>query len=572
MSRAGDLIESLWRRVTGLPTGVKVVGGVVVAAVVVVGSVLMYRTYDYVQHDNQFCLECHLMRDPFEAFARSQHRGLGCKACHRPNIIERSQMGLAQVIENPDSIRVHAHVPNEVCAECHMEGDPEEWLRVANTAGHRIHFESEDPALEGLKCVECHSSGVHQFTPTDLTCGQAGCHETTEVRLGRMADLTIHCATCHDFARPVAESATGAEVATSLRPEAEECLSCHQMRTMMADLPADEPHGAECGACHNPHEQTTPRQAVQSCASGGCHSAPDTLTPYHRGLDPGVLEDCIACHEAHEFRIHPETGCLDCHGDIYDDGGRAARAVSSGRGANSEAVEIGKLASLGGLGGLGGLARAAHGGGSPASGAGAQDTVGFRHGQHRGVDCMACHTVERAHGELTVTSLTDCRMCHHTEPVAASCSECHSTAEVRGLTMRVRRTMDIRVGRLNRPTRNLPFDHRPHLAVACRECHTEGAALSAARVDCAACHEEHHEPERSCMACHDEPRDGAHDAQVHLGCAGSGCHAAVPASVNAVPRTRDFCLACHQGMTEHRPGRNCESCHSLPQPRSAAGR
>ena len=160
MIRPGDLMGSVGRRLRGLPTGVKVVGGVVVAALLAVGSVLMYRTYDYVQHDNQFCLECHLMRDPFEAFAQSQHRGLGCKACHRPNIIERSQMGLAQVIENPDSIRVHAHVPNEVCAECHMEGDPEEWLRVANTAGHRIHFESEDSALAGLQCGVGQRPGV----------------------------------------------------------------------------------------------------------------------------------------------------------------------------------------------------------------------------------------------------------------------------------------------------------------------------------------------------------------------------------------------------------------------------
>lgn len=534
MSRPGDLIGSLWRRLAALPTGVKVVTGVAAATLVAVGSVLMYRTYDYVQHDNQFCLECHLMRDPFEAFAQSAHRGLGCKACHRPNIIERSQMGLAQVIENPDSIRVHAHVPNAVCAECHIEGDPEEWLRVANTAGHRIHFESDEPELQGLNCVECHSSGVHEFTPTDRTCGQGGCHENTTIELGRMADLTIHCATCHDFATPVEGERDSPEVAAALRPQAEECLSCHRMRTLMADLPPDEPHDAKCGACHNPHTQTTPQQAVQSCAAGGCHSTPDTLTPYHRGLDPGVLEDCTVCHEAHDFRVHPETGCLDCHGDIFDDAPRSAAAAVS-------------------------FVALAH----PMP----QDTAGFRHAQHREVECTACHSVERAHGALTVTSLRDCRACHHTGPVAEPCASCHAASEVRGLAMRVQRTLDIQIGRLDHPRRQLPFDHAEHPRLQCQACHTEGLALSAAALDCAECHAEHHEPDRSCMACHAEPREGAHDVQVHLGCAGSGCHEAAPATVNAVPRTRDFCLACHQDLTDHRPGGNCEDCHSLPAPR-----
>ena len=541
MSLPGDLIERIGRRLRGLPTGVKVVVGVLAVAVVAVGSVLMYRTYDYVQHDNQFCLECHLMRDPFDAFAKSAHQGLGCKACHRPNIVERSQMGLAQIIENPDSIRVHAHVPNEVCAECHIDGNPEEWVRVANTAGHRIHLESDDPALEGLNCVECHSSGVHEFTPSDQTCGQGGCHEDSEIRLGKMAGLTIHCSTCHDFAAPLEQESGAETVPASLQPQAQECLSCHQMRSMMADMPADEPHGGECGACHNPHEQTTPRQAVQSCASGGCHSQPDTLTPYHRGLDPGVLENCVACHAAHTFRVHPQTDCMDCHQGIHDD---APRRVAS-------------------AGSLDWLALAAH--------APPQDTAGFRHGQHRGVECTACHSMERTHGALTVTSLRDCRSCHHTEPVATPCSECHSAAEVRNLSFQVRRTLDIRLGRLNRPTRTLPFDHRPHTQLQCSACHTDGMALSAAAVNCSSCHLDHHDAERSCIACHAEPREGAHDAEVHLGCAGSGCHAAAPAPVLAVPRTRDFCLACHQGLTEHRPGRNCEACHSLPSPRRAGG-
>jgi nitrate/TMAO reductase-like tetraheme cytochrome c subunit len=566
----GSLLSGSVARFRGLPTGARVVLGVAAVAVLAVASVFMYRTYDYVQHDNQFCLECHLMRDPFERFAQSAHRGLGCKACHRPNIIERSEMGLAQVVEQPDSIRVHAHVPNEICAECHIEGDPEEWRRVSATAGHRIHLESEDPALEGLNCVECHSSGVHQFTPTDQTCGQGGCHESTEIRLGEMADLTIHCATCHDFATPLEEDAPTETVASSLRPEAEQCLSCHQMRSMLADLPPDEPHGAECGACHNPHEQATPREAVESCATGGCHAAPDTLTPYHQGLDAGVLENCLNCHEAHEFRIHGGgEECLSCHQDIYDDA--PTQRVS----ATPPARRPVRLASAGASPELVRLALAAHTGSAPDDPpAGpalrsSQDTVRFWHGQHRGVECISCHSSEQSHGALTVTSIRDCRSCHHAEPATARCNSCHSTAEVRGLSASVQRTLDIRLGSLNRPRRTLPFAHQVHDDLQCQECHTGGLALSAANVSCSGCHDDHHQPNRECMACHAEPAGSAHDVEVHVGCAGSGCHQAIPAPVRDVPRTRDFCLVCHQDLTDHRPRENCESCHTLPRPRSA---
>jgi nitrate/TMAO reductase-like tetraheme cytochrome c subunit len=548
----GSLLSSILERVRNLPTGVKVVLGVAVVAVLAVGSVFMYQTYDYVQHDNQFCLECHLMRDPFERFAQSAHQGLGCKACHRPNIVQRSEMGLAQIVEQPDSIRVHAAVPNEICAECHIEGDPEQWRIVANTAGHRIHLESDLPALQGLNCVECHSSGVHQFTPTDQTCGQGGCHEDTQVRLGNMADLTIHCSTCHDFAAPVQADAAPTQVASSLRPEASECLSCHQMRVLV-DMPADEPHGGECGACHNPHSQTTPRQAVESCASAGCHAMPDTLTPYHRSLDPGVLEDCLACHPAHEFRIHGEgQECISCHSDIYDDGPQ--RRISR----RAEPV---RLASADLDPALARLAMAAH----PATQQ--QDSVAFWHSQHRGVECTSCHSMEESHGGLTVTSIRDCRACHHAQPAANNCTTCHEGVDVRSLRAQVQRTMDIQIGSLNRPTRTITFDHAAHTDLECASCHDGGLSLTAAEVDCFACHEEHHQPTNECAACHSLPLQGAHNLDVHLGCAGSGCHQAPAEGIRFVPRTRDFCLACHQTMTDHRPGRNCADCHTLPSPR-----
>src|SRR5690606_27927719 len=250
------------KRVRRMPPAVLVGLGAVIAVLLVWGGVEAYRTYDYVQHDNEFCLSCHLMVEPYERFAQSAHRDLGCKACHRPTLVTRSSMALTQVLENPDSLETHAEVPNDVCIECHVEGDPGRWRSIAASAGHRVHFESDDPVLADVQCVGCHSSSLHEFAATDQTCGQAGCHENQRIQLGAMGALTIHCATCHTFNAAVAHASIDSASA-ALQPQREECMSCHAMRTRLADFPlaADDPHGGQCSACHDPHAQAEPRDA-----------------------------------------------------------------------------------------------------------------------------------------------------------------------------------------------------------------------------------------------------------------------------------------------------------------------
>ncbi|HSH45350.1 MAG TPA: NapC/NirT family cytochrome c [Longimicrobiales bacterium] len=565
MSRLGSLLARIGTRLRSLHPAILVIGGVVLATGLVVGSVFAYRTYDYVQHDNQFCLECHLMREPFERFAQSAHRDLGCKACHRPNLMERSDMALAQILENPDSIRVHAEVPNAVCAECHIEGDPERWRQVANTAGHRVHLESDEPGMDGLLCVECHSSSVHEFTPSEMTCG--GCHEDTSIQLGAMADLTIHCATCHEFTAP---APGGTELAGALRPASDQCLGCHQMQSMLPDFPADEPHDAECGVCHDPHTQTTPQQAAETCE--GCHEQVEDETPFHQGLEPGVLADCVACHTAHEFHVSDPGNCVSCHTDIFQDA-RAGpiSAAGSGAGVRASAGVTGARGHQTGSGpavrdGFSALALASHGGTAAPPQEMARD---FRHAEHRDVECTACHSMERTHGERLVTGIADCRACHHSEPLATPCEACHQAAADMPRAFTARRTLDIHVGDLDGPVRDLPFSHRQHTETACVACHTQGLQLSAATISCSSCHEAHHDPNTTCRACHEPPREGAHDAQVHLGC--TECHEATPEPVQGVPRTREFCLVCHQDLVDHRPGQSCEQCHALPRPTGGGG-
>lgn len=206
------------------------------------------------------------------------------------------------------------------------------------------------------------------------------------------------------------------------------------------------------------------------------------------------------------------------------------------------------------------------GAGPGAGRAGAQeaDVPGFRHETHRQIECRSCHQTEEP--ERIELTLRDCRSCHHGDPASTDCERCHAPADSRTVTRQLPRTLNIQLGSLDRPRRELPFRHSDHGDVECQECHTRGQALSAAQVQCSGCHDAHHEPTSSCRACHEAPSPAAHDRQVHLGCGEGGCHDDAPASIAMVPKTRELCLVCHDGMVYHKPGEACASCHRLPPP------
>ncbi len=308
------------------------------------------------------------------------------------------------------------------------------------------------------------------------------------------------------------------------------CLTDREEHCLDEPMSPDEPHGAICATCHDMVAQREFAEVRATCAGSGCHERPEFLTPFHRGLSPGVLTNCVGCHDPHDVEV-PGGGenCDACH----TPGVRMAEPRSFER--------------------------------HPLPGRPSALDLTFRHRDHTAVECQACHSSERAHGRAFVTGLRDCRSCHHTQPVAADCASCHDRGEVRAITTWVPRTMDIQIGRLDRPRRTLPFDHAAHDRIECTACHTDGLALSAARVDCSGCHAAHHQPDVSCMRCHEQPAPDAHTRDAHLGCA--GCHTAAPASIRDVPRTREFCLSCHQDLVDHRPEGNCADCHVLPRPR-----
>lgn len=184
--------------------------------------------------------------------------------------------------------------------------------------------------------------------------------------------------------------------------------------------------------------------------------------------------------------------------------------------------------------------------------------VAFRHSDHELLDCLTCHET----GTPTLRANRQwCSDCHHSRRTAAACTACHSSREISGATYPAGRTMEFSVGASYR--RELPFRHGVHEAFSCGRCHGSGSTPDASDLECTSCHEEHHSLRADCAACHRSAPSEAHPIEAHLTCAASGCHDPSPLP-EPPPRDRAVCVACHQEMTDHKPGQQCAECHVLP--------
>jgi hypothetical protein len=310
---------AVWTWLTTRPRVAYAWAGGLGAILVVSGAGAGLLGWNYVQHDNGFCTGCHVMGPAFVKFTQSEHSQLECHDCHTQPISASARQLYLWVLERPEDIGEHAPVATEVCARCHIQDDPEEtWQAIAATQGHQVHLTSDDSALANVQCVTCHAPALHRFAPAEATCAQSGCHlpAETNIVLGAMAgsETTMHCLGCHQYTAPaVADGQIGAG---GIVPPLEACGGCHGMQPIIAEfMPGNDPHQAVCGACHNPHNQTTPAAALETCASAGCHSDPEALTPFHRGLHEGVVENCATCHSAHDF-VADGADCRSCHTDL----------------------------------------------------------------------------------------------------------------------------------------------------------------------------------------------------------------------------------------------------------------
>ncbi|MEP7347825.1 MAG: hypothetical protein ABI877_21320, partial [Gemmatimonadaceae bacterium] len=477
------------------------------------------------------------------------------------------------VLDRPEKIPPHANnVPNKVCANCHEQRDADStWKRVIATAGHQVHLNGKSPLFKELECIACHAREVHRFKADDRTCGQAGCHANKQIQLGMMANQTdLHCVTCHVFTAPVAEGGVVDSAKAVLIPKQKECFSCHEMNKRLATFdPEDEPHKAGCGSCHNPHTQTTPFGAFQSCATSQCHAKADTLTAMHRSMPNHQLDNCGACHVAHTWKARA-TDCRSCHQDIDRDKTQTRRGklrLSEAQPPPNVDEAIARAVSWSGPPNILSARRVwvsiRHGTRRPqltpvafASPRVAADTATFSHRRHRTVTCTTCHGTGEAHGSVRITRREQCQSCHHAnDERGAKCETCHEGQAARpGHAVVVPMHVD------SKPVsdRTLTFAHSEHAKLECNSCHTADVSRRVEKT-CTSCHEAHHAAERQCSSCHADAQ-ATHTRAVHLtGCAASGCHVAPPGA-SASP-IRNVCLACHSAQLNHKPGGDCSTCH-----------
>ena len=379
------------------PHGWKIGAATVLAVVALSGIGGGAWTWNYMQHDNDFCVSCHVMTPAFSRFQTSEHKKLECHDCHRQSIFASAQELYFWIAERPEKIPPHAKVPTRICSECHVQEDPDStWQRIVATAGHRVHLESDSSALDKVQCVTCHGQEIHRFVPADTTCAQSGCHkqEDIAIKLGKMRDQTsLHCTGCHAFTRNVSETIPVDSARRALVPDQPECFSCHAMKERLADFDAKlDPHAGTCGACHNPHVQETPEAAFESCATSGCHARADTLTPFHRGITDAALAKCGDCHAAHSWTIDEKT-CLTCHAEVLRDAPRAR-----GRSAALDAPAPPTLMRTVAWHGEAGASQAAPQAAPPQAAAPRTNEAppnDFSHRRHRTLECTSCHSMRR---------------------------------------------------------------------------------------------------------------------------------------------------------------------------------
>lgn len=571
------VVVQLWRRRRAIAGWVRTrqrgvqlgLAGGLFGLIVLAGGAGM-ASWNYMQHDNGFCTGCHVMNEPFGQFqARAgKHDSLQCHDCHQQPISASLRQLYLWVAERPQEIGEHAPVPTAICAQCHVTEGREKWERVATTAGHRTHLESDSTSLADIQCVTCHGQEVHRFVPVDRTCGQSGCHdqEKTGIVLGKMAQQTsLHCVTCHQFTAEVPRLASRDSAAGTLRPANEQCLSCHEMREVLTQFdPALDPHSGTCGMCHNPHEQKTPAEATGTCTTAGCHDNWRS-EPFHQGVaHRRVGQECITCHEPHRAKVDA-SDCNACHERVRS-AGRRLRVPPP---PFDTAQALRRTAAAPDRGG-GWFATGFTGGGlewrppPPAVQSPAAQPDSFSHPRHRSLACLTCHTTTAGHGRLTFEAPRGCQICHHQAPRTSNCASCHEPDEL--LASRTA-TLTVHVAREPARVRPVGFAHPAHTSVACITCHVTPVTLGvdSATATCTACHDDHHAAGRSCAGCHtgtDWQPSHARPVEGHRGC--DACHE--PATVARLVPTRSLCLTCHASEERHYPARECTVCHFLAAP------
>jgi hypothetical protein len=592
------LLRLLWRRRAAIwswlatrDRGVKLglAGALAVILLLMVGTGL--KSYEYVMHDNDFCKGCHIFVPSGQLFVRpdtgtyllvnrleGKHDTLSCHSCHPFEIAAQTKELFFWIMARPDKIPPHAKVPRTICEQCHVQGAAKEtWQRVASTAGHRTHLESDSSALKDVACLTCHARSAHRFTPADSTCAQKGCHLTDEVRirLGRMAarfeperlkplpnEAKLYCNACHQFTAE-AQFVSRDSASGIMTPGSRQCFGCHEMRQLLAGFdPPKDPHRGSCGMCHNPHTDVNPKDALKSCADAQCHADWRDVAFHVGAAHRKVGERCQTCHAPHSARVDA-SDCTGCHEAARKAGTQHRPPLPFDTTKALQQTSLFKEPPR--SRGRGDVLPSVDPPGQPITPA-ALPTDTFSHQRHRKLACITCHSTASRTSDLTFVAPRGCQICHHQRAASSSCATCHEPSELAPPELV---TVSVTVPKQSPRSRQVPFLHGAHGKSACVDCHTTKVSLSPEPPveTCSACHEEHHTAGMDCASCH---RTGgimeAHKPPIEPHQACDRCHS--ERTIARLQPTRSFCLSCHGSETDHHVEKECTVCHLQQSPES----
>lgn len=222
-----------------------------------------------------------------------------CASCHE---------GAATHIEDPSAANIvnpgkaAKSKTESICTECH--------------AGHmnldNIGF---DPHSEqGISCAACHS--VHSGSQGHLRdnnfqfCGS--CHVSLTASMNTrsahpLADGNISCVSCHDFKnqnQPLVGFGRSANCAECHAEQSGPFVWEHEAASSVT------PESDGCVACHNPHGSPNDRLLVQpgEALCKQCHGVPPLHQTFHGGI--GSQFGCVECHSEVHGSNH-NKGLLD---------------------------------------------------------------------------------------------------------------------------------------------------------------------------------------------------------------------------------------------------------------------
>lgn len=352
------------------------------------------------------------------------HRDVDCAACHETQARPLADDGFrVDASTEDDRFARYRGLAFDRCLDCHK--DPHEGTLGSDcgschttsgfaTDGGFDHDRTRWPLVGAHRtatCEACHrgAGGETRLRPAFQRCSACHADEHAGQFAGRGAG--DDCATCHDQQRFSPALFGSQEHAMSAWPlagahRAVACVDCH-LRAEDTGVVRWAGLATDCEACHaNPHGEEIPRQSPDAddrCLA--CHGVDDwSAADYDHGQARFALEGrharlaCAACHRAEQdanvVRLKPlPLACAGCHADehagqLERDGTTACERCHGPADWSAPRFDHGR------------------------------DSAFALDGEHDGLDCSACHGLERIDGKER----------RRWRPLGTRCSDCHGSA------------------------------------------------------------------------------------------------------------------------------------------------